>query len=276
MRSRLKSIIITFSMISCLQTTAQTYIQYVDSADYYIRRELWNQAEDMTIKALKTMPANKLNYLLWSNLGDIRSRKGDNDGALQAFDIALASSENNATILAKRAYVYLSKNDIENALIDINRSLQIDSVQEWPLQARASIRLNNGKYEEATSDFKSLHRHFPNNYEAYTGLGKIASARGDVKEAENCFRRSIALKDSEEARFLLILLLINNDKVSEAKEELLVSLKRYPRAGNLYLLRGVIHKINFENESAMIDRKIALDYGASPELVKQMLPIIKK
>lgn len=259
-----------------ISVSAQTYIQYVDSADFYIKREVWNKAEEMTIKALKSMPANKLNYLLWSNLGDIRSRQGDNDGALQAFDIALTTNPENASILAKRAYVYISRQDIGNALSDINNSLEIDSVQEWPLQTRANILMNEGKYAEAEKDFMSLGNHFPDNPEAYTGLGKIASARGDAKNAEKYFRRAIEAKDTEEARFLLILLLINNSEVPKAKEELLVALKRYPRSGNLYLLRGVIHKINFENESAMLDRKIALDYGASSELVKRLLPAVRQ
>lgn len=259
-----------------ISVSAQTYIQYVDSADYYIKREVWNKAEEMTIKALKSMPANKLNYLLLSNLGDIRSRQGDNDGALQAFDIALTTNPENASILAKRAYVHISRQDIGNALSDINSSLEIDSVQEWPLQTRANILMNEGKYAEAEKDFMSLGNHFPDNPEAYTGLGKIASARGDAKNAEKYFRRAIEAKDTEEARFLLILLLINNSEIPKAKEELLVALKRYPRSGNLYLLRGVIHKINFENESAMLDRKIALDYGASSELVKRLLPAVRQ
>lgn len=269
----ISAVLLIFVKIS---VSAQTYIQYVDSADFYIKREVWNKAEEMTIKALKSMPANKLNYLLWSNLGDIRSRQGDNDGALQAFDIALTTNPENASILAKRAYVYISRQDIGNALSDINSSLEIDSVQEWPLQTRANILMNEGKYAEAEKDFMSLGNHFPDNPEAYTGLGKIASARGDAKNAEKYFRRAIEAKDTEEARFLLILLLINNSEVPKAKEELLVALKRYPRSGNLYLLRGVIHKINFENESAMLDRKIALDYGASSELVKRLLPAVRQ
>lgn len=273
---RLKVILFFLFTAAAWQLSAQTYIQCVDSADYYIKRQMWREAEEMTVKALRTMPANKLNYLLWSNLGEIRNHRGDNDGAIQAFDIALASQPENASILAKRAYAYLSAKDMENALKDIDSSLKLDSVQEWPLQTRGSLMLNSGKYEEAEKDFNSLRLHFPKNAEAYSGLGKIASARGENKKAEEYFRHSIELEDTEEARFLLVLLLINNGDVPKAKDELLTSLKRYPRSGDLYLLRGVIHKINFENESAMIDRKIALDYGAAPALVNQLLPNIKK
>lgn len=259
--------------LSSIQSYSQTYIQYVDSADYYIRREMWDKAEEMTVAALRKMPANKLNYLLWSNLGDIRSSKGDNSGALQAFDIALASSPSDPKILSKRAYVYLLEGKKQEAMDDINLSLKNDSIQEWALKMRAMLKLGDGKFDAAQNDYEMLIRHFPANHDAYTGLGKIFSARGDSEKAASMFRRSLEIKDTEEAWFLLVLLQIENDKVPKAKEDLLVALKRYPRSGNLFLLRGLIHKINFENDAAMIDRKIALDHGADRELAAKLLPV---
>lgn len=258
--------------LSSIQSYSQTYIQYVDSADYYIRREMWDKAEEMTVAALRKMPANKLNYLLWSNLGDIRSSKGDNPGALQAFDIALASAPTDSKILSKRAYVYLLEGKNQEAMDDINLSLKNDSIQEWALKMRAMLELGDGKFDAAQNDYEMLIRHFPANHDAYIGLGKIFSARGDSEKAASMFRRSLETKDTEEAWFLLVLLQIENDKVPRAKEDLLVALKRYPRSGNLFLLRGLIHKINFENDAAMIDRKIALDHGADRDLAAKLLP----
>ena len=52
------------------------YMACVDSADYYIKKELWQDAEYFTLKALKTEPGNSANWLLWSNLGEIRMRLG--------------------------------------------------------------------------------------------------------------------------------------------------------------------------------------------------------
>ena len=51
---------------------------------------------------------------------------------------------------------------------------------------------------------------------------------------------------------------IESDKIPKAKELLLTALKRYPRSGNLYLARGIIHKRNFENDAAEIDKKLRL------------------
>ena len=92
------------TICAVLSGMAQTYIQYVDSADNYIKRENWEAAERMTIAALRLKPANKLNYLLWSNLGDIRTRQQNYEGALEAFEIALASAPRKELILNNRAY----------------------------------------------------------------------------------------------------------------------------------------------------------------------------
>lgn len=268
-----KYLLIVFTVIVIkFASASQTYIQYVDSADYYIKKSKWDKAEEMTIKALKSRPANKLNYLLWSNLGDIRTNLCNHSGAIEAFDIALASQPENARILSKRAYAYLSAGDKESAVKDIDQSLRIDSVQEWPLQVKAMMALEDSDLPLAEKYFNSLKNHFDKNAEAYIGLGKIMSAKGLPEESELMFRKAISTEDSEEARFLLVLTLIQSEKLPKAKEELLIALKRYPRDGNLYLLRGMIHKLNFENDAAAMDKKIALDFGADKRLVNQLLP----
>lgn len=250
------------------------YLEYVDSAEYYIRRELWGDAERMTVAALRQKPAQKVNYILWSNLGDIRSAQENYDGALIAFEIALTNAPDSykARILNNRAYTLLKMSDEDRALSDINESLELDSVQEWPLKMRGVINLNKSRLKEAERDFLSLNRHYPKNSAAYTGLGKIEAYRGESLKAESYFRRSLELEQDEETWFYLILVNIESDRLQQAKEDLLVALKRYPRSGNFYLLRGLLHKKNYENDDALIDKKIAIDFNADPHLVERFFP----
>lgn len=255
---------------------AQTYIQYVDSADNFIKNGNWQEAERTTIAALRTMPANKLNYMLWSNLGDIRTRLEDFNGALQALEIALTTAPDKQPILNNRAYTYLVMGDNKSALQDIEESLRCDSVQEWCLNMRGTILYGLGDYNDAEKDFSSLKNHFPDNASAYKGLGKIAAIKGNTDEATGYLERSLELKQDEETWFYLILVNIESDKLPTAKEHLLNALKRYPRSGNLYLLRGLLHKKNYENESAEIDKKIAIQYGADSHLVERFFPNLKK
>lgn len=270
------STILTAIICAILPGMAQTYIEYVDSADYYIRNERWKDAERATISALRKMPANKLNFLLWSNLGDIRTRLGDYDGALQAFEIGLASNPGSTKLLCNRAYTLLACGKTDEAIADINEALANDSILEWPLKMRGIISLGKGDYNTAEKDFNTLRRHYPQNADAYSGLGKIEAMKGNTEEAISLLRKSLDLEQNEDTWFYLVLVNIESNRIPAAKEDLFTALKRYPRSGNLYLLRGVIHKKNFENDAAMIDKKIARDYGADPHLIDKFLPEIKQ
>lgn len=268
--------ILAFVVCAFIDMKAQTYIQYVDSADNYIKTENWPEAERTTIAALKLMPANKLNYMLWSNLGDIRTRMEDYDGALQAFDIAMAGALDKKPVLNNRAYTYLKMGRYSEAIADMDESLKLDSIQEWCLNMRGMMLFGEGKYADAENDFKSLMRHFPDNASAYSGLGKIEAVKGNAEQAISYLGKSLELKQDEDTWFYLVLVNIESDRIPEAKEQLLTALKRYPRSGNLFLLRALIHKKNYENDLAEMDRKIAIEYGADPQLVEKFFIDLKK
>lgn len=65
-------------------------------------------------------------------------------------------------------------------------------------------------------------------------------------------------------------------RYSEAAEDISESVKRYPQIPDFYMARGYLHRLNFRNEEALIDKKIALDKGADPQLVEQFIPKIRK
>lgn len=273
-------LIILFLICAFCNGKAQTYFEYVDSADNLIKQEKWAQAENVVISALKSMPANKLNYLLWSNLGEIRIRQENTEGALEAFTIGLASSPNNTSLLIKRASAYLSINRVREGMEDIDNCLRIDSTLLWPLKMKGLLLLDNcetndnfskeklsEKLHEAETYFMKLKKLDSNSYEAYLGLGKIEAMRGNSVLAERYFRKSIELKPDNLTYFYLILLNIENNNPVQAKSDLSIALKRYPKDGNLFLLRAAINKITFQNEAALADKKIAINYGADPHLV---------
>lgn len=264
--------LLLYMICAALPGTAQSYIEYVDSADHYIKLNKWEDAERATIAALRKMPANKLNYLLWSNLGEIRTRLGRLEDALQAFDIGLASQPRNVDLLNKRAATYLELGMDSLARCDIDSSLNIDSVQRWPLRARGLMRLSNRQYELAETDLKNLVKHFPLDDGAYKGLGQIEAIKGNSDKAIEYYDRALDIHQDDETWFYKITVKIDSGKTEQAEEDLRNALKRFPRCGNLFLLRGLIHKLKFQNEAAMIDRKLAIEYGSDPLTVEKILP----
>lgn len=277
MRTAILTLMMTVcALLSGAQTLTRTYVEYADSADRYIRNENWVDAERVIVKALKLEPANKSNYLLWSNLGIVRNRMGDTDGALQAFDIGLASAPRSTVLLANRAYTLIETGRDSEALRDLNLALEIDSTLLSPRLARAGLHLDAKRLSEAGRDYSAAVSMHPDSPGGHEGLGDVASLQGDNRKACEEYAREIAIEDSDRLRFKKILALIGADDINHAEEEMHEAIGKYPRSGELHLMRGVLHKRKYQNTEADIERKLALEYGADPSLVDAMLPQSKK
>lgn len=277
MRTAILTLMMTVcALLSGAQTLTRTYVEYADSADRYIRNENWVDAERVIVKALKLEPANKSNYLLWSNLGIVRDRMGDTDGALQAFDIGLASAPRSTVLLTNRAYTLIEKRRDSEALQDLDLALEIDSTLLSPRLARAGLHLNARRLKEAGRDYSAAVSMHPEQAGAHEGLGDVASLQGENRKAAEEYAREIAIEDSDNLRFKKILALVGADDINAAEEEMHTAIGKYPRSGGLHLLRGVLHKRKYQNAEAEIERKLALEYGADPTLVDAMLPESKK
>lgn len=248
------------------------YIALADSADMYIRNEKWDAAEQTIIKALRLEPANFSNSLLFSNLGIVRTNLGEYDSALEAFDLGLAIAPGSSVIRNNRAKTYIMMGDYDNALSDLDESLAIESNQEWPLQMRGKLRIRNNDLEGAVDDFNTLLKIYPKNYVAMEGLGNVEEARGNFPDALRYYDEAINLYDNPETRSARILVKINFDKFSEASSDIRESISRYPDYADFYIWRGYLHRLNYRNDEAQADKKIAIAKGADPQYVQQFIP----
>lgn len=245
---------------------------YIDSADYYSSHSRWEDAERMTVKALQMRPANKQNWLLWSNLGEIRLQLNNLVGAVDAFDIGLTIQPNSIKLLLGKASVLLAQKRLEESLSDLNNILQLDSTLEWPRMMRAFILLDKNDYTNAEKDFIYLKDHFPDNYRAYIGLATIRSREKKYEDAINFYRQSIAISPEEDSYFYMILLQAESEKLPEAAESLREALKKFPRSGNLFILQAYLHKLNFQNLEAEVALKLAREYGADSQFIENFFP----
>lgn len=252
------------------------YLQLADSTDNYIKKERWKDAERVIKKALRLDPANSANFLLFSNLGIVRTHLGDIPGALQAYEIGLSRAPNSTAILTNRAYTYLTANRPEDALSDFNKALERDSILEWPLRMRAAIELEKGDYKSAIRDFECYNRHYALREDVMIGLGKISLATGDSQKSEEYFKKALEIDKNEETFFYVALVEMEMQKLSEAAEILRDGIAKFPQAGNLYLLRGRLHKMSFRNEEALVDKKMAINNNADPQLVELYFPSSSK
>lgn len=249
------------------------YMELADSADYFINHELWNKAEEKIYEALRLEPANFNNALLLSNLGIVHTQKGEYEKALESYSLGLSISPSSTVIHNNRAKTYLILEDYNAALQDIDISLEIDSIQEWPLQTKALLLLQFNQTELSKKFFESLRDNFPENPIAYSGLATIAAREGDVDEALRLYKTACEIdKDDEETLCSYIFLLIETEKFSEARSLLRNALSKNSDNPMFYLLRGYLSQLNHLLNEAQADKKIAIDKGLDPEYAKSFIP----
>lgn len=266
----LLSLILAFTHF-VVSASTPLYIALADSADNYIKAENWNMAEQTILKALRLEPGNFSNSLLLSNLGVIQTQLGEMDKALESFRLGLSIAPKSSVLYSNRARTYLHLSRYDDAIADLDATLSIDSVQEWPLQTRGLLLINTEPLK-AADDFSKLVRHFPGNPMGLTGLAAIAERDSRYEEALALYDKALKIEDLPDIRFSRILLKINMQLYNEASEDISESIAKYPHNGDFYLLRGYLHKLRFRNDDAELDKKIALDKGADRQLVEQFLP----
>lgn len=249
------------------------YLELADSADFFIAHENWIRAESTIIEALRLEPANFSNSLLLANLGLVQAHKGEYKKALESLSLGLNIAPSSTVLLNNRAHTYLMVDSIGNAAVDLDRSLNIDSIQEWTLQTRGFIYLQQEDLPRASEIFHKLKKEFPQNSSVYSGLAAIAEHEGKLEEAKNFYKKAIELNDKdEEAREAYIMALIKTNDYSSARIEIRKGIDINPENPMFYLLRGYLHRLNYRLDEAQADKKIALSKGLDPIYVSSFIP----
>lgn len=268
------SLFFTISLLfaSEIGATSPKYLALVDSADNFIKKEQWMQAEHTIISALRLEPANYTNSLLFSNLGVVRTEQGKYKDALEAFSLGLSIAPDSKGILNNRARTFMLMNDYDRAMTDLSESLRIDSIQEWTLQMRGLLRINAKDTVGARHDFLLLAKNFHRNDRAFAGLAKISEWEGNYDDALKYYNEAIIINDEPEIRSERIMLKIRTDKYSDASRDIKESIEKYPQEPVFYLLRGHLHRLNYRYDEAEADKKIAINKGADPQIVERFIP----
>lgn len=267
----LKSIIIAVISVCALHSGAQTFTReyeaLVDSADDCIKNGDWDKAEEFLIKALRREPANKSNYLLWANLGMIRSNKGNDEGALEAFDIGLALAPRSTTLLTGRASSNIALNNNTEALDDLNLALEVDSTLVKARKLRGFVLVETGRIEPALEDLDYYESHFGKDdfishlkAKAYFVEGKPLKAIDSLKEVYE-----LTQEPDDAVRLLTAVFFYGNPE--EYESFISDMIKKFPSNGNMYLFRAMLYKSRFQTDEAENDFKLAETLGADSSLI---------
>lgn len=119
---------------------------------------------------------------LLGNRGMAYERLGDHEHALADFELAKKLEPNNVIVLTNDCYIRaVWGRELDQALADCNRSLELRPNNGNTLQIRALVQLRRGKYAEAIVDSSSSLAVQPNSALALYFRGVAKRKSGDVK-----------------------------------------------------------------------------------------------
>ena len=249
------------------------YLELADSADWFIANENWIKAEDLIVKALRLEPANFSNSMLLANLGLVQARQGEYQKAINSLSLGLNIAPSSTVLLNNRAHTYLLLDSVMPAVSDLDKSLQIDSLQPWTLKTRGFLYLQDNDIENATAIFSKMKKEFPKDAAVFVGFAAIAEAKGNLADAKENYIEAINLNENdEEAREAYIMVLIKENLYSDARAEIKKALTQNPENPMYYLLRGYLHRLNFRREEALADKKLAISKGIDPDYAASFIP----
>ena len=268
------NIIILFLIGVCASTGAQTlthrYVELADSADRYMRLERWADAERVIIGALKHEPANPSNWLLWSNLGVVRTHRENYDGAMQAYEIGLAGAPRSTVLLSNRAWTSLAFNRPGDAMADLDATLALDSLQPWPLKMRGLLSMAKSPVK-ARRDLVLADSLAPDDPAVLAAIADLEAADGQIEKAQTYYERSLKLRPDPDVTFRTLLIMTEKGDFRTAQIRTSEALARWPKDPNLHLLRALQHQKNYDFDAELREKNLAVAYGADIHLVDRIL-----
>ena len=251
-------------------TLTHRYVELADSADRYMRLERWGDAERVIIGALKHEPANPSNWLLWSNLGVVRTHRENYEGAMQAYEIGLAGAPRSTVLLSNRAWTSLAFNHPEDAMADLNATLALDSLQPWPLKMRGLLSMAKSPVK-ARRDLALADSLAPDDPAVLAAIADLEAADGQIEKAQTYYERSLKLRPDPDVTFRTLLIMTEKGDFKTAQSRTSEALARWPKDPNLHLLRALQHQRNYDFDAELREKNLAVAYGADIHLVDRIL-----
>lgn len=262
-------------MIGCTfaATADSFYMERADSAEVYMRRERWADAERVLLQALRAEPANSSNALLLSNLGVAQTHLGHTADAMRSFDAALGMAPRSSAVLANRARALLTDGKRAEAFDDLRASLAIDSLNTSTLRLYGYTALSLNHIADARKSFNKLNALSPSDPDIHAALAQCAEAEGNHPEAIAHYTEALDIEpDNTDWLQARASAYIASQMLTEASDDLHRAIAIDPRRGSLYALRSILNRMRYRNSEADADLQLAAKYGADPELIKMCTP----
>jgi hypothetical protein len=124
------------------------------------------------------------NYLCHYNFGMALKEKGDLDGAIRQYRMAISLNNKNASIHNNLAVALISKGDFQNALTELGTAINLKPDYAGAYNNTGMILYQQGHFNEAITYFRAAIKIQPNYANAQFYLAVSLERQGYKKEAE--------------------------------------------------------------------------------------------
>ena len=218
------------------------------------------------------------------------------DEAIAQFKDTINRYSNFTTAYCGLGHAYLGQGDLEAAENEAKKALVLDSSYQPAYKLLAAVKqayydralahLNNERYSEAIAQFKDTINRYSNFTTAYCGLGRAYLGQGNLREAENVTKRTLALDSSYQPACKLLkeikhayydrgLTRLKDEKYGEAITDFKGAISIDPvftdahsDLGHAYLGQGNLREAENEAEKAL--RLEDNDYPPACELLEEI------
>lgn len=159
-----------------------------------------NDAKDLESFALQTTLSEDMAYLTLFTMGMARYSADDWDGAIDYFSRALELATEQASKLLghsvihyKRGFSFAAKGDLERAIADYTRAIELDPGDTDVWVGRGVARLRKADVDGAIADFDRAIQLEPDRALAYNDRAAAYRDKGDFRRAVEDYNRAIAL-----------------------------------------------------------------------------------
>jgi Tfp pilus assembly protein PilF len=144
-------------------------------------------------RALESDPKNPT---LCNELGVTYAQVGDTENALTYLNKAIALSPKSVESLLNRGLVYEQMEQPRQAIEDFKKVLSADPTVTTAYSKIAHLYAKNGRYNDALATLQLGLKKIGPNVEHFEGLGGVHTLIGRLDEAENYYRKALAIDDS--------------------------------------------------------------------------------
>ncbi len=198
---------------AAIEKDAKNAVLYTQRSEYYVRRELFNNALADINKAIELDPKNVKAY---TGLSGIYLLMGKPQESLDALNQVLKFDQNNAAVHLKKAKLYLIMKDYENCAASVQKTIEIDPNQADAYYLKGMALMENDKMDLAIESFQRSVTINQAHFDALMQLGYIWEKK-DQKMSIEYFKSAVkANPQSTEALYNLGLLYQENDQPQKA------------------------------------------------------------